>query len=112
MTQPTSFLLGALCALVLATPALAADAPAQTPTEAASPAFKTRVGGSPADAEFRAVIQKSGDEYREQRAACRARPSAERGECMKAAKDALAKQRADAKAAHEAAVRAERAARK
>ena len=104
-----SFLFAGLCALALAAPVLAAD---PVPADVDRPVTTPRVGGSPADAEFRAVIQKSGDDYREQRAACRAKPSAERGDCLKAAKDALTKERADAKAAHEAAVRAERAARK
>lgn len=114
MTKPsTPFLLAAACALALsAAPALSADAPATTSAEAARPATTPRVGGSPSDAEFRAVIQKSGDEYREKRRECGKLASGERGGCMKEAKATLDKERADAKAAHEEAKRAERAAAK
>jgi hypothetical protein len=105
-SQP-SFLLAALCTLALAAPALAAD---PAPADVNRPATTPRVGGSPADAEFRAAIQHSGDEYRQQRAACRKLASAEQSACLKQAKAALAKERADAKAAHDAATRAARAA--
>ena len=105
MTQSTSFLFAAVCTFSLAAPALAAD---PAPAEAARPAFNTRVGGSPADAEFRAVIAHSGDEYRQKRAACRKMASAEQRACLDEAKATLAKERADAKAAHDQATRAAR----
>jgi hypothetical protein len=108
MTKSTSLLLAALCSLSLAGPALAADAAA---ADVNRPVITPRVGGSPADAEFRAAIQKSGDEYREKRAACRKMASAEQRGCLSEAKAALAKERADAKAAHDEATRAARAAR-
>jgi opacity protein-like surface antigen len=107
MTKSHSFLLAVLCTVALATPALAAD---PVPADANRPATTPRVGGSPADAEFRAVIQHSGDEYRQKRAACRKMASAEQRACLDDAKAALAKERADAKAAHDAATRAARAA--
>ncbi len=113
MTKPSSLLLAALCSLGLAAPALAADAasvPDRNPADLTRPATTPRVGGSPADAEFRAVIQHSGDEYREKRAACRKLASAERDTCMKEAKATLDKMRADAKQAHDEATRAARAA--
>ena len=90
--------------------AAAAASPAE-PGEA-RPAITARVGGSLADAEFRAAIQKSGDDFRAAKAACRSRPSAERSVCLKEANDTLKKTRANAKVVHEEAKKAERAEKK
>ncbi len=111
MTQTHSYLLAALLTLAAGAPAVAADA-ASAAVDPSRPALTTRVGGSPSDAEFRAVIQHSGDEYRDKRTACRKLAAAERSGCLSEAKAALAKERADAKTAHEEAKRAERAAAK
>jgi hypothetical protein len=79
---------------------LAADAtPASDPTR---PVTTVRVGGSPADAAFRAAQQKSGAEYRMARAACPKQPAADRAACIKAARDQLRQSRAAAAAAHRA----------
>ncbi|HSC63243.1 MAG TPA: hypothetical protein VLD35_06395 [Caldimonas sp.] len=81
----------------------AAAAEAEPPADQSKPVTTARVGGSPADREFRAAVQESGDRYREARAACRAKPSAERSACVSAAKSELKRARLEAKAAHDAA---------
>jgi hypothetical protein len=85
-------------------PLAAADA--QPPADAAKPVTTPRVGGSPADAEFRAAQQAMGKRYRDARASCRTQPSAERAACVKTARAELRKAQAEAKAAHDAAKRA------
>jgi hypothetical protein len=85
--------------LAAAASAGAADAAASSP---AMPATGVRVGGSPADAEFRAAQQKSGAEYRAARAACPKQPAPERAACIKAARDTLVRERTAAAAAHKA----------
>jgi hypothetical protein len=87
-------------AITASGPASAADATAAS--DAARPATGVRVGGSKADAEFRAAQQKSGTAYRTARAACPKQPAVERATCIKAARDQLAKDRAAAAAAHRA----------
>ena len=76
------------------------------------PVIGPRVGGSPADAEFRAAIQKSGSDFRAARTACRAKASGERSSCMEGARSTMKAARADAKAKHTTAVGEARAARK
>jgi hypothetical protein len=56
-----------------------------------------RVGGSPADAQFRAAQQASGKRYQEARTTCRAKPSAERTGCVTAAKTELKQAQAEAR---------------
>ena len=65
-----------------------------------------RVGGSPADAQFRAAQQASGKRYQEARTTCRAKPSAERTGCVTAAKTELKQAQAEAEATHDAAKKA------
>jgi hypothetical protein len=95
-------LAAALVALTGA-PAIAADA--KPPADPSKPATTVRVGGSPADAEFRDANQKAHARYREARAGCRARPSSERSECVRAAKAELKTAQRAAKEAHDAATR-------
>ena len=91
-----------LAAAVLAVmPAVAADA--KPPADPSKPATTVRVGGSPADAEFRDATQKAQTHYREAKAACKSRPSAERSACVREAKAELKSEQAAAKAAHDAA---------
>jgi acyl-CoA reductase-like NAD-dependent aldehyde dehydrogenase len=97
----SALLAAALLGLALAGPAVAADA--VPPADKSQPVTTARVGGSPADAAFRDAQQKTGAAYREARAACKARPSAERGACMNAARSQLKQARLEAKAAHDAA---------
>jgi len=78
-------------------------AEAEPPADPSQPVTTARVGGSPADRDFRAATQSSGDRYREARAACRAKPTAERSACVSAAKSELKRARLEAKAAHDAA---------
>ena len=92
----------ALCIGALAVgPAFAADA--QPPADPAKPVTTVRVGGSPADAEFRDANQKAQAHYREAPAACKSRPSAARSACVRDAKAELKSAQAAAKAAHTAA---------
>ena len=108
-----ALLLASVCSVATAASSVSSASSAATdPATAAKPDTVPRVGGSPADAEFRAVIQHSGDEYRAAKAQCRAGPSDQRSACLKDALDTLKKTRADAKTAHDEAVRAARAARK
>jgi len=100
---PTLFGAALLCTAFSGPPA-AADA--KPPADASKPVTTPRVGGSPADAEFRAAQQESGKHYREARAACRKAPSAERTACMTAARTELRKAQAEAKTAHDAAKKA------
>ena len=88
---------------VLTAGAAAAAAEAEPPADPSKPVTTARVGGSPADRDFRAATQESGDRYRQARAACRAKPSAERSACVSAAKSELKQARLEAKAAHDAA---------
>ena len=53
------------------------------------PVTTVRVGGSPADAEFRDATQTAQTRYREAKAACKSRPSAERKSCLRDAKSEL-----------------------
>lgn len=105
MKEWTALLLASMCAVAVSGAAAAAE------SEAAQPATTPRVGGSPADAEFRAVIQKSGDDFRAAKADCRSRPAAERNACLKEASDVLKKVRAEARATHEQAKKAGRVAK-
>ena len=93
--------LGLLAALSIGASAVAAEA--APPADQSKPVTTARVGGSPADRAFRAATQESGDRYREARAACRAKPSAERSACVNAAKAELKRARLEAKSAHDAA---------
>ena len=93
--------LALLAALSLAAPAGAAEA--GPPADPSKPVTTARVGGSPADRAFRTAIEESGDRYREARAACRTKPTAERSACVSAARTELKRARAEAKAAHDAA---------
>jgi len=93
--------LGLLAALSIGASAVAAEA--APPADQSKPVTTARVGGSPADRAFRAATQESGDRYREARAACRAKPSAERSACVTAAKAELKRARLEAKSAHDAA---------
>ena len=86
-----------LCAAVV--PASAADA--TPPAAADKPATTVRVGGSPADAAFRAAQTKSGEQYQAAKARCAASPRQERAGCMKAAKGTLRQARLEARAAHD-----------
>ena len=93
--------LGLLAALSIGASAVAAEA--APPADQSKPVTTARIGGSPADRAFRAATQESGDRYREARAACRAKPSAERSACVTAAKAELKRARLEAKSAHDAA---------
>ena len=95
-------------------PSAANAAPATTggAADPKQPAIGQRVGGSPADAEFRAAIQASGDAYRQARTACREKKGDERSSCTKEAKATLRTTRTEAKAKHDQAVREARAAAK
>ena len=92
-----------LCA-VFSGPLAAADA--KPPADAKQPVSTPRVGGSPADAEFRAAQQAAGKTYRDARASCRTQASGERSACLKTARAELRKAQSEAKAAHDAAKRA------
>ena len=101
MKKPLAFLAAMLCSAAFSGAAVAADA--LPPTDPSLPVTTARVGGSPADAAFRDAQQKSGADYRDARATCRAKPRTERGACMNAARADLKHARLDAKAAHDAA---------
>ena len=106
MLRLRAFVLSFLIALGVAltgVPARAADA--KPPADVSKPATTVRVGGSPADAEFRDASQKALARYREATARCRERPKAERGECVRSAKADLKTAQRVAKAAHDAASR-------
>ena len=90
-----------LAVLSIGAPAFAAEA--EPPADKTKPVTTARVGGSPADQAFRDATQASGNRYREERATCKAKPSAERSACVSAAKAELKRARLEAKAAHDAA---------
>ena len=90
-----------LAALSIGASALAAEA--RPPADPSKPVTTARVGGSPADRDFRAATQESGDRYRQARAACRTKPAGERSACLSAARSELKRARLEAKAAHDAA---------
>ena len=90
-----------LVALSVGSPAEAGEA--LPSADQSKPVTTARVGGSPADQAFRTATQESGDRYRQARAACRSKPSAERSACVSAAKSELKRARLEAKAAHDAA---------
>ena len=100
---PTLFGAALLCA-AFSGPLAAADA--TPPADTSKPVTTPRVGGSPADAEFRAAQQESGKHYREARSACRTKPTGERSACRTAARNELRKAQAGAKTAHDAAKKA------
>jgi len=99
--HPVAIPLALLAAWSFGVPAVAAEA--APPTDPSKPVTTARVGGSPADQAFRTATQESGDRYRQARAACRAKPSAERSACVSAAKSELKRARLEAEAAHDAA---------
>ena len=88
---------------LIGVPASAGDA--RPPADPAKPATTVRVGGSPADAEFRDANQKALARYRAAAARCREQPRAERHECVRGAKADLKTAQHVAKAAHAAALR-------
>jgi hypothetical protein len=90
-------------AALLGDPALAADA--KPPADPTQPVTTPRVGGSPADAEFRAANEKALARYRDAKVACRSRPSAEQNACIHDARADLKTAQKVAKAAHEVAKR-------
>ena len=98
---PASICLALLAALSFSASAAAAEA--GPPADQSKPVTTARVGGSPADQAFRTATQESGNRYREARAACRTKPSAERSACISAARSELRRARLEAKAAHDAA---------
>jgi hypothetical protein len=93
----------ALLAATAASPAGAAEA--TPPSDPSKPVTTARVGGSPADRDFRAAQQEIAQRYRETRAACKARPSGERSACVSAARVDMKKAQLEAKTAHDAASR-------
>jgi len=99
-----SLLAATLVCAAFSGPLAAADA--RPPADANKPVTTPRVGGSPADAEFRAAQQANGKRYRDARASCRSQPSADRSACMKTARAELRKAQSEAKAAHDAAKKA------
>lgn len=103
MTKSLALLLAATCVAAFSVPVVAADATGIDPTR---PDTTPRIGGSPADAAFRAAQQESAADYRAARAACKAQPRAQRGSCLNDARAALKHTRLDASAAHAAAQKA------
>lgn len=102
--RPHAIVALALLSVTLSgSPAVAAEA--QPPADPSKPVTTARVGGSPADRDFRVAEQESGERYRAARAACRSRPSGERGACVSAARAALKQARLEAEAAHDAAMK-------
>jgi hypothetical protein len=83
----------------------AIGAEAQPPADPSKPVTTARVGGSPADRALRTATQESGDRYRQARAACKTKASAERSACVSAARAELKRVRLEAKAAHDAATK-------
>jgi len=108
----TKFTPSMFLAAVLAAAGFSASAADSAASDASKPAIGHRVGGSPADAEFRAAIQASGDSYRKARTECRTKKGDERSACLKEAKATMQSARAEAKAKHDAAVLEARAAAK
>jgi len=104
MTSPRATLSLTLLAATLAC-ATAWAADATPPADASKPVTTARVGGSPADRDFRAAQEESGNRYRQARAACKARPAGERSACVTAARSELKRARLEAKAAHDAATK-------
>ncbi len=127
MTIRTNHLISALLAAFIGTTAVAADNAAATPTpvpravpsggdagsmpapthaatDVQRAAVGPRVGGSAADAEFRAAIQKSGADFRKARTECRTKKGDEQRSCTKGARAAMTASRAEAKAKHDQAV--------
>ncbi|MEP7056952.1 MAG: hypothetical protein ABI809_04165 [Caldimonas sp.] len=94
-------LLAALGAAAIGTSVAAAEA--MPPADPTKPVTTARIGGSPADAAFRAAQQESAAMYRDARAACRAKPREERGACMNAARSELKHAQLESRAAHDAA---------
>jgi len=88
---------------LMAAGASAADA--KPPEDPSKPVTTVRVGGNPADSAFRDANQKAQARYREATAACNARPSNERKECMRSVKADLQTAQRVAKAEHDAALR-------
>ena len=103
MTRRPSLTLVAATLLCAAFSGPLAAADAKPPADATKPVTTPRVGGSPADAEFRAAQQASGKRYRDARANCRTQPLGERSACVKTARADLRKAQSEAKAAHDAA---------
>jgi hypothetical protein len=102
-THRTAFASTLLAATFLCGTARGAEAvPSADPSK---PVTTARVGGSPADREFRAAQQESGNRYRDARAACKSRPTGERSACVSAARAELKRARDGAKAAHDAATK-------
>lgn len=101
LKKPLNLLLAALCSIAFIGPLAAAEA--TPPADPTKPVTTVRIGGSPADAEFRAAQQENSARYREARAACNAKPRTERGACMNAARAELKHAQLQAKAAHDAA---------
>jgi hypothetical protein len=99
----TSIAATLLAAALLGGPALAADA--KPPTDPTLPVTTPRVGGSPADAEFRAANEKALARYRNAKVACRSRPAAEQNVCLHDARADLKTAQNVAKAEHDAAKR-------
>ena len=106
MTRKSVFSLLAATLVCAAFSGTVAAADARPPADASQPVTTPRVGGSPADAEFRAAQQASGKRYRDARASCRTQPSADRSACLKAARAELRQAQSEAKAAHDAAKKA------
>ena len=106
MTRKPTLTLAAAALLCVAFSGPVAAADAKAPADASKPVTTPRVGGSPADAEFRAAQQASGKRYRDARASCRTQPSKDRTACMTAARAELKKAQSEAKAAHDAAKKA------
>ncbi|HEY2189299.1 MAG TPA: hypothetical protein VGH48_12120 [Caldimonas sp.] len=90
-------------AALLGRPALAADA--KPPADLTQPVTTPRVGGSPADAEFRAANEKAFARYRDAKVACRSRPVVEQNACLHDARADLKTAQDVAKAEHDAAKR-------
>jgi hypothetical protein len=91
----------AISAALVATTAYGADA--KPPEDPSKPVTTVRVGGSPADAEFRDANDKALARYREAKTACRSRPSAERNACIREARADLKTAQRVAKAAQQSA---------
>ncbi len=94
-------ILAVASALAIGLPAHAADA--KPPADPSRPVTTVRVGGNPADSDFRDANQKAIARYREATATCRAKQAGDRKECVRAAKADLRTAQVEAKAAHDAA---------
>ncbi|MDQ6638077.1 MAG: hypothetical protein M3Z15_00225 [Pseudomonadota bacterium] len=95
-----------LAAWLGAAPVFAAEA--QAPADPSQPVTTARVGGSPADRDFRAAQQASGERYRTARTACKAKAREERSACASAARSELKRARLEAKSVHDAAAKTRR----